>query len=54
MALGIPMSGAHYKEENSENDCQNDIDRGTWATNCTRADIVSDVNDPSGVDRAPN
>ena len=48
------MPSAHHKEENSENDGQNDIDRCTWATNCTCAHIVTNVNHPSSVDCASN
>jgi len=43
------MSGAHHKEENSENDYQNEIDCYTCATHCAYVYIVTDVNDPSGV-----
>ena len=48
------MSGAHYKEENSENDYQNEIDYYTCATRRPYVHIVNEVNDPSGVDCATN
>ena len=54
LALAILMSGAHHKEENCENDYQNEIDCYTCATRCAYVYVVTDVNDPSGVDYASN